>query len=92
MRARELQKSLDERKRQAGEQRREQAGQVAAWFGSMHVPAQGPAIAHYASVAFIRNESALPVLSVRVFFIYIHAETTRLRTGTAEMRVAPACT
>lgn len=89
LQARELEGSLDERKRQAGEQRQAQASQVAAWFGSQHVPARGPAVAHHTWGALIRNESALPVLSVRVFFNYIHAETAVSEDWKPIMRGGP---
>jgi gas vesicle protein len=68
LQAQELTESLAERKREAEEQRRGQAGQVAAWFGHRTSPA-----ATRSWGAFVRNESPLPVYNVRVFFSYLSA-------------------
>jgi len=95
LQGKELQASLGERKRQAAEQRQAQASQVAAWFGLGEVPAglagfgaeEGVTVPRWG--AFIRNESALPVLSVRVFFSYIHAETAVSEDWTPIMRGGP---
>jgi hypothetical protein len=96
LQAEELSESLAERKRQAEQQRRAQASQVAAWFGQGDVPlpiavamrAGAPAVTA-AWGAWIRNESALPALSVRVFFNYIHAETAVSEDWQAVMRGGP---
>lgn len=95
LQAQELSESLAERKRLAEEGRRAQASQVAAWFGLSDVP--GPTAAamragapadQAAWGAWIRNESTLPVLSVRVFN-YIHAETAVSEDWAPVMRGGP---
>lgn len=93
LQAQELKESLAERKRQVEEQHRTHASQVAAWFGESEIDSLGAAAS--ASVvrtvwgAFVRNESALPVLSVRVFFNYINAETAVSEDWTPIMRGGP---
>jgi hypothetical protein len=63
LQAREIRASLDQRERDAEEQRRSQAARVTAWFG--RPSPDGP------RGAIIRNASDLPVLNVRTFFNYI---------------------
>jgi hypothetical protein len=92
LQAQELSESLAERKRQAEEKRRTQASQVAAWFGLGEITSRPDVcLVRPEAVwgAFIRNESALPVLSVRVFFHYIHAETPVSENWTTRMRGGP---
>jgi nitrogen fixation protein FixH len=94
LQARELSESLAERKRHAEEQRRAQASQVAAWFGLGKVATDlevgpGRTVVRPAWGAFVRNESALPVLSVRVFFHYIQADTAVSEDWTPIIRGGP---
>ncbi len=74
LQAEELSQSLDERKRQAEDQQRAQAGKVTAWFGmqtydSFSTVGPGPPSQQWG--AFIRNASDLPILDVQVFFNFI---------------------
>lgn len=63
LQAREIRASLDQRERDAEEQRRSQGAKVIAWFG--RPSPEGP------WGAIIRNASDLPILDVRTFFNYI---------------------
>jgi hypothetical protein len=63
LQAREIRASLDQRERDAEEQRRSQAARVTAWFA--RPSPEGP------WGAVIRNASDLPILDVRTFFNYI---------------------
>jgi hypothetical protein len=91
LQATELSESLAERKRGAEEQRREQASQVATWFGLGEAYSRGTEVGHPVQEwgAFIRNESVLPVLSARVFFHYIQAESAVAEAWQPVMRGGP---
>jgi hypothetical protein len=65
LQTKEISASLEQRERDADEQRKSQAAMVAAWFTSQQTPA-GPVWG-----ACIRNASDLPILDVRVSFHYI---------------------
>ena len=65
LQAAELRESLDQRQRDADEQRRSQAAKVTALFATDPKMARGP------WGALIRNASDLPVFDVRVSFHYI---------------------
>ncbi len=87
LQAQELRESLAERQKQTEEQHRAQANQIAAWFGRYKGPT--PPEKEPAWGAFVRNESALPVLSLRVFFNYINSETAVSEDWTPVMRGGP---
>jgi hypothetical protein len=75
LQAQELEASLTERKDQAESERQAQANRVAAWFA--WYPIENPfGGTQHDWGAVIRNDSELPILSVRVFFHYIHAFST----------------
>ena len=67
LQARELQKSLDEREREAEERRQGQASQVAAWFATAKIIAQGDE----PWGATVLNASGLPVYDIRAGFYCI---------------------
>jgi|ERR1039457_2927237 hypothetical protein len=71
--AKELQASLDQRKEDAESRRRAQANKVAAWFSAKESSKAGGPFHLWG--AFIRNDSDLPILNVRVFFHFIQSES-----------------
>src|SRR5258708_11871954 len=94
LKARELSESLDERKRQAEDLLRNQANQVAAWFslGEIPVVETGTGAApdtRPAWGALVRNNSDMPILSVRVFFHFIAANDVASEDWQPIMRGGP---
>src|SRR5260370_33098094 len=75
LQAKELEASLKQRTDQAEAERQAQANRVAAWFAWYPVDTVFSGNAN-AWGAVIRNDSDLPILSVRVFFHYIQAFST----------------
>jgi hypothetical protein len=75
LQVRELEASLAQRKDQAESERRAQANRVAAWFAYRPMDVSW-VDGENAWGAVVRNDSDLPVLSVRVFFHYIQALST----------------
>jgi vacuolar-type H+-ATPase subunit I/STV1 len=75
LQATELGQSIEDRQREAEERRAEQASKVAAWYDQATITDRSGAREETRSIlaARVRNDSDLPIYSVRVFFHQVAA-------------------